>query len=629
MMPKDTLLHLSYAELLALLFITVTISVSLGTVGTLNREFSAITAAFALFLILAIASFLAFRITKSRKFLVLLNLSFLLSLSALSYYFLESGALDGFYLGSILNQSTRYVLEFLILVPLYISAVLCAYFLRTKRYHLGAAMLAALAAMLWIFFLSGYIVSGYRIGDENYLSVLSLNATMHGLNPYAVSFGKELFGAAMGGNILANTITTNNSIISTFDYPALFFLAQAPFYLISGLSIENVATQGLLLQTAVFMLIVLLCIVFSLDKRDILKPKYPLIVFSVVGLFSLNSIVTLLMIALMVISYRFLDSRHAWIPIGLAASMQEELWLPCLFMIAYIFNNHGARRGLYALAGSAAIFLAINGYFIVLGPSAFAKAVFLPASSNILPNGPAFFSSFLLTNYGMLLGSFTSLTILVSAFLLILLLYFNFRPMIFAFSAIPWMFFGHALASYYATFFFLFVVSLYIKDRNGEGYVARISRESGHSAYPTIAALSLALASALFLVYYSHSAYQSGFGISIGNQSLTHQGSMSVYEADLRYGHLQNYSAYLVIYGYGNYTDGQYGLYNQSMLRENSTCNSGRCPVNLNRIVLNSSRSSYRISAIITSNSLTPITYASAELYNGQYVYVAHGVWSH
>ncbi|MDE1851207.1 MAG: hypothetical protein KGH69_00775 [Candidatus Micrarchaeota archaeon] len=632
-MWKVSLSGISLAELLILLFATVLLSGTFGTIGTLNREFSAITSAFALFTVLAIACHFAFRITKNKRYLLALNASFAMALACIAYYFLQSGAMNLFYLVNLIDYATKYILQFLMLVPLFVFAIIGAHLIGgkkdMKRMYIGIAMLALVLFVLCIYFLSGRIFTGYRIGDENYLSVLSVNATLHGLNPYALSFERQLYSAASSDRILANTITTNNSIIGRFDYPALFFLVQAPFYIVSGFGIGSVSGIGSLLQAAVFMFIAIVCIVFSIDRKGLLKPKYTLIIFAVLGLFSINSFVNLLMIALMVIAYRNIDSRHVWLALGLAASIQEEMWLPCLLMIAYVFNNHGAKRGIYALAGTIAVFFAINAYFILQGPAVFFGNVFLPASSSILPNGPAFFSSFLLTNYGMLLGSFPQITAIVALLLLVLFLYFNRKEMIFLFSVIPWMFFGHALAAYYAMFFFLFVASLHISTKERQGRLATVMRKSVMARYVTAGAFSALLVSVLLVAYSSHAAYVSGFQMSITNQSLSHQGNMSVYDADIGYWHLSNNTMHLVIYGYGNYTDGQYGFYNQSMIPESAQCTSHRCLVNPNIILLNGSDSSYHIRAVITSNSLTPITYASAELYNGQYVYVAHGVWYH
>lgn len=632
-MRRSFIFWISLAELLALMFATVVIAGVFGTVGTLNKEFSVITAGFALFVVLSMACYLAFRIRGDGRYLVALNAFFVAGLACLAYYFVQSGPMDGFYLLNFINYSTKYVLQFLMLVPLFALAIIGVHLITgrrsDRRMYAGIFMLAVMALVLCVYFLSGMVFTGYRIGDENYLAVLSLNATIHGLNPYALSFERQLYDAASSDRILANTITTNNSIIDRFDYPALFFLAQAPFYLVSGLGIEEVSGMGSLLQVTAFMFIAILCIVLCIDRKDLLRPKYPLIIFAVLGLFSINSFVNILMIALMVVAYRFLDSRHVWLALGLAAAMQEEMWLPCLLMIAYIFNNHGTRRGLRVLGGTAVVFLAINAYFMLPDPAAFAKAVFLPASSNILPNGPAFFSSFLLTNYGMLLGSFSTVTALVSLLLLIAFLHFNRKEMIFMFSAIPWMFFGHALTAYYAMFFFLFVVSLYIKTREREGRIAAYARKHAAAGYAVAGAFAAVIAYLVFVVCSSHAAYAEGFQASIADQSLSMQGNLSVYDADIEYGHLANSTVHLVIYGYGNFTDGQYGFYNQSLISHGQECSSYRCLINPNRITLAAGGSPYHMHAVITSNSLTPITYASAELYNGQYVYVAKGVWSH
>ena len=119
-----------------------------------------------------------------------------------------------------------------------------------------------------------------------------------------------------------------------------------------------------------------------------------------------SSIVILLMLAVLLLSYFKIDRWYSFVLLGVAAALQEELWLPVILLIVYASNTYGYKKGMRIFAGTILVFLALNIYFIALNPTAFFGSLFSPISAYIFPVSLAPFGYSLLIYFHMLLSSF-------------------------------------------------------------------------------------------------------------------------------------------------------------------------------------------------------------------------------
>src|SRR5271157_1656231 len=249
---------------------------------------------------------------------------------------------------------TAYVpaLYFVLLLPLFFFTLFAAYFARAKRdYRAAAVLLLLVLLILLLYYSSHFLLRGFTVDDEEVMSLDSVRLMLNGTNPYSSSVSGALYGNA---NVSGVTVTTDNRIMGVMDYPALFFLSFVPFYFASQPTLQNLGTVDLPLQAAAFVFVLLVVFGFVIEKDDLLKPKFLLLASLAFPLAYVSSVTTYLMLALALLAYAKMDSKYAWLPLGLCLAIQEELWLPVLFLFAYSLNRHGIRRGTLNIAGAAA-----------------------------------------------------------------------------------------------------------------------------------------------------------------------------------------------------------------------------------------------------------------------------------
>ena len=328
------------------------------------------------------------------------------------------------------------------------------------------------------------------------------------------------------------------------------------------------------------------------------------------------------MLAVLLWAYAKLDKKHVFILLGIALSLQEELWIPVIFLFVYSLNNMGLKRSAANAVGAVFVFLLFNAYFILLNPTTYFNSVFAPVGALIMPSGSALFGFPLITSYHVSLLVLPKLFYLSILFLAILLLYLNKKELIPLFSMIPFLFLSHALVSYFTLFTFFFVFSLFIKEKSkGEGYIKRYLGRK-RSTYIVLASLFAIAATAASLAAISHNQYISNFDINSLNQSVIVSGNYTYYNATLTYNGLKNNTLYVAIVGVSNGTIGYYGFFNQSLTGQNFPCNSIECTINVNRILLNESSGTYpvRLKAITGPYSTGPFTLI---IYNREYYYLS------
>lgn len=526
-------------------------------------------------------------------------------------------------------------------IPLFFLTFIAFYLHGEKR--IGARqvgfMLALVLLVLLLYFASKFMAQNVTLNDEEFLILHAVNITLSGGDPYNVSVAQLLYNNV---NLTGASVTTNGEVVGVMDYPALFFLSFLPFYFASQPTLHNLSTIDLPLQAVFFIFLLLIALAASLKKKYLAMPSVFLFVFFVLAVSSVLSIATYLMLALLLLAYRFVDSKYSWLVLGICLSLQEQLWLPVLFLIVHSANNRGIRRGIINLVGAVAVFVLANLYFIALSPSAYFGALFTPLNRMLLPSGTATAAFFLEKFYPLLLSSYPALFVIACAFLVLLFAYKNKKELVPLFSAAPFLFLQGALPSHFAFFFFFLAFAFFAdgKSTSGMGVLEKFLKNNRMRLY---ALLALLVAGALYVSYASHVAYVNSFGLAIGNQTI-HQdvaNRTSVYRSVVVYNGMGVNSVYVYAAAYGMqaYQSAQnasltairvppfriIGFYNQSLIGARPECATYECLVNTNILQLPANKGSENLTVRIPwVNGTYPMTHIDIVLYNGEYVYIAN-----
>ncbi len=487
----------------------------------------------------------------------------------------------------------------------------------------GYALIFIAIALIALYFASGMIVRSYNIDDEMYISMLSMmNLLAHGTNPYAHSFAAQIYS----NRSIGMTFATNNHISGTLEYPALYMFSDAPFILLTQpntiYNLEHVISGA---QYAVFLAFLLVVIGFSIERTKISKELIGLILLIGCMLVLMASINEILMLVLLILAYKEAGKRYSWIMLGLCVSMQELLWIPALLILAYTFRNYGLKKGFYDIIGAAMVFLLVNVYFILQGPSIFFSGIFSTTHGSLLPFGSSPFGSFILLNYHTLLGLSAALFYITIVFVIVACLYFNDKRLIGLFSMIPFMFAFRSLSSYYSFFALFIFVTLLMKKPILE---KRMKIDRKYNIVLAVLACLL-IAGVVIAVHSSHVDYVKGLDLSVSNQSALHvAASNSIdYFGTLHYNGTG--TAYLMFFGYSSsYGAQKIGLYNQSLIGSAVKCASGNvtCMVNVNRIELGASNHTLNITAEIPYDLVDGSNDIRIAIYVGNYFYLGNEV---
>ncbi len=529
-------------------------------------------------------------------------------------------------------------------LSLYLVIFFFAYFLITiglyffKNISLGDAfrivgiilIFAAFAALMF-YFVSGYVINIRGINDETYLSFMAVNSVIHGINPYTTNLSPQIFS-----NIskIGATLTTKLTVVGSMDYPDLYFLASAPFYLAGNMAPESLYEFGLTAQEAIYSFILILVMCYAIYDNKFPKPNIVLVIFLSFVLIDLPSGILPLMLALILLAYMSSDNKYLFIILGFCMAIQEELWVPTLFILAYVMRNNGFKKGVYQGVGTIAVFLLLNSYFIILNPSVFIGSVLTPLNAYIIPDGLSIFGFGILMYYHVLLTFQTTIFIASVVALSMALWVFNKKELIFFFSIIPFLFLVHSLASYYTSFIFLFVVAFYIEQKKRSLKKSTHFTKDKYVIFRRVAApiaLAVIILSIAFL-YTSHQQLSKDFDLHITNQSAYYSNYNVTYNADLYYSNLKNASVYLTIVSSSvsqiKYSSSLYGVIGPTSLFQNrSPCYQYSCIANLSIIRLNGSSGIYKINAYFSGNkSNGNFTYMDALIYNGKYFYAAEPI---
>lgn len=524
--------------------------------------------------------------------------------SAVAAFLLPFALGIGLYLNLLLKAVQMFTsagLFLMIFIPLFFLAFTAAYLVRLKGDRRHAVLLLILALLVLILVFSAkFIVTWFSVDDEEFLAMQSIRLMLSGADPYAVSVAGLIYSNTSS---MVPTMTTSNGIIGTMDYPALFFLTLAPFYFVSAPTLQNVGGIDLPLQAAVFIFALLAVFAFTMKKEDLLKPRITLLaLFAIVPIYYISSITTYLMLALLLLAYAKIDSRYAWLPLGLCLSLQEELWLPVIFLIAYSLTRQGVRRAAMNVIGAAGVFVACNAYFIALSPSAFFGSLFSPLSKTLLPitSSPIAFS--LMKWFPVQLQAYSLLFSLLSALLLLIFLYKGRKELIPLFSFLPLLVLPHSLPSYYTFFLFfaLFAVCTAKGKRRSLGVVEAFLRKR---KYVMACAVAVVVACTALALLSSHAAYKRNFNITLQDQSLSPIAgtNFTAYRASIAYSGLGNGTVYMMVIAHAGFSSGVLGLLNDTIVvpAPAAVCATYECHVNTNRIVLPLNGTFSRISATL------------------------------
>ncbi len=588
------------------------------------------SAAFVLSAIAFIIAYVLGRHSASRRDGSIDLLHALFSLSLFSYLmsFLTAGdAALGLAVKFIISLQSM-GLWLVLLIPIFFLSFTSVYFLRKERRSNPAAKLALLAVVLLILILYYFVaLKGiFTADDEELLKLTSVSMLLNGTNPYASSISLLLYQHT---STIGATLTTANTFLGTMDYPALFFLSFVPFYFAAQPVIGSLNTVYGPLQFSTFLFILIVAFTLLLRQRQLMRPQLTLMLVFVLAATELSSITTYLMLALLLIAYAKIESRYAWLPLGLCLSLQQELWLPVFLLFAYSFNNQGFGRGMRNAIGAAVVFLVFNAYFIAINPEAYFGSIFGTLNQLIMPFNPSPIAFLMLKSYQLPLTSYPVVFEALALLLGLAFLYLNRKPLIPLFGLLPFLVLDHILVSYYAFFLFFLLFALFTYDReNRAGWIEKRLREHRRGFFALLAIIAL---STLIFVYASHSAYERNFSIGVVNQTLSvnRTSNTTVLDAQLVYSNMSNSTLYVFAFKYYGVSAGFSGLLNQSLISEPQACPGGNytCLVNVNRIELASSSGTYPLRLTIHwSNASDEVKDVAVALYNRQYFYVADSV---
>lgn len=547
----------------------------------------------------------------------------LLSLVGILFFVVEVHGSIIAALGSGYSYMAAYVVLFL---PLVFLIFLGTYLLKEGHRKLGIVLLLAALAVLGFYAFSGLVFHHYKIDDEVFILFAATKAFFAGSNPYSISVSQQLFHNITSGYANQPSITSDSRIVGTFNYPSLYLLTFIPFYFLSQPTPANLVNIDLAAQEMLFIFIALFAVALVIEKEALKKPSYALIFFVIIALSYISSIATYLMFALLVLAYAKLESRYSWVFLGLCASLQEQLWVPVLLLIIYSFRNEGGKKGVSNLAGTAGVFLLLNGFFILLGPSSFVANLLSPVDGSLLPNVASYIGYLLVDIYPILLNSYSlifGLGVLVCALLFFGL---NEKRLVGLFSMIPFLLNSHSGAVYYTFFTGFMVVTFFISEKKKGVPQFELGKNAVYLAALIVMLLIVAI------VYFSHIAYQSEFNLQSGNESLYFNSTLNktIYSATLHYPNISNQTVYVLALTISKYQGGYEGMLNSSILNQSSCVGIGyACTANNNVLILPKNSSGYKVVTYLERGLYSePIYGARLVVYNKNHFYISQGAFN-
>jgi len=548
------------------------------------------------FVLFVIYAFLLF-FSKSRlKNVILILIVALLIIQALSLPY-----------SIILKKAFAALQQFLIWFFFYIPILFLVFFgmylfkMKPFRQARLISTLFFLVAAALLFYYNFVLIISWHMDDEMFIQLLSSKQILNLQNPYESNYSSLLFENLSNFGI---TATTENKFIGVLDYPALFPIVGIPF-IILPIKIQTM----LKLQVFLFLYLLFLTISHLAKKEETTKPSFLILTGILVSLFVLSSSIQALMLLLILIAYSKSSTRYGWLFLGLAASIQEMLWLPVILLILYTFSSFGFKKGIKELSLTLLTFLIINGPFILLSPYKFLHNVILPATSYIIPDSYGLAGYLITAFYPTGLSAYSLVPSASIIFSILLMLYINDKRLVFIISIIPFLFLAHGLATYYLFFIGAFLISLGLEYKAGRDRISRYKR-------PILYALVIIVISTAAYVFFAHSAYERSFYIKTLNQSYAIVNNTLLYNLTLSY--KANIPTLTTLFSIYNGSIVLYGIDGSIIQGANETPNEEM--IDTNFIHLNK-KGIVNIEYKIALPQGIGTFYADPAIFNGSYVY--------
>ena len=441
--------------------------------------------------------------------------SLLLALLAVFLLFSVSGkGIDIYILISAIYQAGPLV-EYSVVFVFFFALVSLGIFFLKKKQKMGYFFITA---SLLLFLMPYYTILASRsvvISDEAFIGFADSRIFISGLNPYTESVAGSLISNYTSGRVNSVTYLMSNKVIGILNYPAGFLFANLPFYLLSS-ALHGSFILATKLEVGAFLLILLLVISRYSSDNSYKKPLLALPIILAMLLGSISTPFELLMLAALILAYAKIESKYAWLILGVCASLQELLWIPVILLIAYKTSREGLHEGVRSFGGSVLVFLALNSYLIAIGPLAFVHGVFSPIG-NIMPDSGGVFGYLISVVYGTAVSITGILFIMAALCAVAAFLYVGEKKMIPILSLLPLLFLSHNLL-YYPVFFIAFSLAAFsVKEHSFEGKRFLLPSKLRKALIGAMAVLVLSGAAAIL---YSHAGYLRYFDIHTESVSL-------------------------------------------------------------------------------------------------------------
>lgn len=537
---------------------------------------------------------------------------------------------------------------FLFFVPFYLPSLLAVflgvYALRSHvmgdRGRWLALSLFVLALLLLAFLtLSGYITKRPILDDEEFLALHAAKAAVNGLNPYSLSFAHGLYAAYLNRSMSLPTMTTSNNVVGAMDYPALYFSVFMPFAYSTAHGPYAFAYGGILVLLLLFCFAFFASLAWSLPVRTLRYPNYAIMAFAMLPLIVYSSVISIAMLAVLILAYSRLDKPYVWLILGVAASMQEMLWIPVLLMLAYVAMDSGSRRALAQAIGSLGVFIMINMPFIVQSPSSFLKSVLTPINGYLIPLPEAPIGYLILSRYPLLLPDMNNLFLLAILASVLAFAYLGKKRLLGIFSLLPLTFLYHAIPAYYAFFVSFAVLSSFIPVKKRAVAHPGSRALTARKWWRRSLLMALLLLAVLFAstTIYSHKVYANS-SISASNVSASGAPNAITYTADLHYANATQRTVSVIAYAYypssgniasfGTSCDTVLRTANSDLSASNVACDFEN--VNVNLFVLRGSEGNSHLDiAVNDSNSTSVPTAVGCALYGSGFFSMCPWVRTH
>ncbi len=442
----------------------------------------------------------------------------------------------------IIGEFLAVAIAIAIIFPATVIAIFGFYFIRTKplkRYAkgIGAILLIAAIALFFYYQLYGFGYKGVNADDETVLSYFAFRAMQAGQNPYNINIKDVLIHNSTTYGL---TPTTENKVVGYLDYPILFVLVLAPFYYLSHGPTSSVIFSTSSSAYLIFLMLAILSFAAVVSKRRLknFKALLPAIFVFVLYFVQIPSVQYLIMAIALIAVFYSIDKWYVFAALGLAASLQELLWIPALFVLVYIAAARGMAKGIKYALGSIAVFIAINGYFILESPGIFISHILAPVNGYLLPFLLSPIPSLLMLFYPVSMHGL-ELIFYVSIAIGAVAVYISKNKMLVAsMSLLAYFFLYHTLVAYFAvsiTLLFFIMVMETKKTKTGSAKKPlkhdKIARRKLEIGYAAMAALAFVLA---VIIVQSHYSYVHDFGVSTSYKGISANGTYAI--LDIRNG---------------------------------------------------------------------------------------------